>query len=281
MDHLVSQKKKIKKLKKAAKRRDKKEKEERERLAVEEEIEKQQREKLKIDEFENMKRVKMENRKMNKRVETDEKQKLKDRNQKMIEELRKKEVFDLKDDTKKDELAKISFWVNEIEYTKKRNHSEFVDARNKEIRNININIDSEIKCIEADKKDQNGLKSIEFNKKTEQLDTVKPKKIQMICPGDNKHPIRLKHLTKLVLKSIGNGFGCQCCEKKLIYQKVCALQTCNHVLCRNCMKKLKKDGYCVCGVGFKKSDVLNLESAKSGFANGGNEVKVYTRAFMG
>ena len=272
MDNLVTQKKKIKKLKRAEKRRLKEEQLEKERQAAFDQIEKHKLEILKLDDYENLKKVKQHNRTLNKNVETDEKQRLLDNNIKMMRELKRKEVFNIQDDAKKKELSKKSFWLNEIEYTEKRNHSEFVNSMN-EVQQLQIAPENnEIKCIEDQKNDTKSGPKFQAPKKT---------KIQMVCPGDNEHHIRLKNLTKLELKKLEEGFACQYCEKKLIFQKICALQSCHHVLCKKCLKKLKSDAVCVCGVRFEKSDVLKLVERKSGFATHQNQIKVYTRAFMG
>ena len=272
MDNLVAQKKKIKKLKKAEKRRLKDQQLEKERQAAFAEIERHKLEILKLDDYENLKKVKQHNRTLNKNVETDEKQKLIDKNIKMMRELKRKEVFNIQDDDKKKELSKKSFWLNEIEYTEKRNYSQFVNSMN-EVQKLEIAPENnEIKCIEDEKP---------ASKSKLKFQAPKIRKIKMVCPGDNEHPIRLKNLTKLKLKKLEEGFACEYCEKKLIYQKICALQSCHHVLCRTCLRKLKSDASCVCGVRFEKSDVLKLVERKSGFATDQNQVKVYTRAFMG
>lgn len=120
------------------------------------------------------------------------------------------------------------------------------------------------------------LELLEKTKKS--IEEFKPKN-QMICPGDNKHPIKLKDL--FPLKFENNQFVCYASKKELKFQKVVALRTCGHVYSKDFFDKCVGGSMtCLCGKKFLEGDVIDIEPAKSAFCEHNSvEAKVYEPSF--
>ncbi len=75
----------------------------------------------------------------------------------------------------------------------------------------------------------------EFNK----IDTRRPSEL-LYCPlKDNDHAIKLKNLISLKLKEEDSEkYSCSVCHRDLSVQKIVALRTCGHVMCK--VKKIFK-----------------------------------------
>lgn len=109
-----------------------------------------------------------------------------------------------------------------------------------------------------------------------------PEKIAkcMICPGDNKHPIKKKQLFDLKFE---NGeFVCYASRKQLKFQKIVGLRTCGHVFIADEFDRFvkKESKQCHCGKAFLTEDIVNIEPAYSAFAkHNAVEAKVYQPHF--
>lgn len=63
-------------------------------------------------------------------------------------------------------------------------------------------------------------------KKEDIIETVK-------CPGGSDHKLTLKKLRPLIVKQIGDDFGCGICNKEIRRQKIGSYK-CGHVICLAC-----------------------------------------------
>lgn len=124
----------------------------------------------------------------------------------------------------------------------------------------------------------------------------RPKKI-LICPGDNKHRIKLKKIYKLDLQTGTKGeFLCKACNKQLGFQKIVAIKNCGHCFCKKCweeycplnsweekdpeQKDLTKFGLCFCSKKFLEGDVITMKEGMTSFSNHNKvEAKLYTPSF--
>ena len=242
MDHMVLQKKKIKRLIKKEKLSEK------ERIREEDHLKEEQAKvelevrKQKNEDFGRRQIVKGFNVKLNLDVVTDEKEKLRIEEEALKKKIQSKEVFDYDNKQMKEKLAQSSFWIQEIP--------------------LQTSIIKPILAIKGQAK-------------------LKKRKLKMICPGDNEHPLKLKYLTKLIIKEIDKKFVCKFCDKSLNFQKVSCLSDCGHVYCQKCLKHIGKNT-CLCGLKFRKREMIKLQESGSGYSeHNQNEVKVYTRAFIG
>lgn len=110
------------------------------------------------------------------------------------------------------------------------------------------------------------------------IESQKPKDI-MICPGDNKHSLKLKDLFPLRFE---NGqFVCFASKKKLNFQKIVGLRTCGHVYSMAFFDQcIRSGGACLCGKKFLEGDIIHLQSAHSAFCDHNQvEAKVYEPSF--
>jgi len=107
----------------------------------------------------------------------------------------------------------------------------------------------------------------ENNKTLDNFMKEKPSS-QMICPGDNKHNIKLKQLVKATFDEAGDKFVCWICKKELKFQKICMLPKCGHAMCKSCLELTSKTSTkCpVCNQNFKKEDIINMKEAQSAFS---------------
>lgn len=84
----------------------------------------------------------------------------------------------------------------------------------------------------------------------------KPSK-KMTCPADNRH--RIKSKTLYPLRFGEDGFNCFSCKNKLGYQKIVALITCGHVLCKSCLDEFYAEtSTCACGKKYLPGDVIQM-----------------------
>jgi nitric oxide synthase-interacting protein len=117
-----------------------------------------------------------------------------------------------------------------------------------------------------------------LEKTKQNAENSKPKE-HVICPGDNKHHLKLKEL--FPLKFENGQFVCYASKKHLKFQKIVGLRTCGHVYTQEHFDKLvKMNKACLCGKPFLEGDVIRLESARSAFCEHNEvEAKIYEPAF--
>ena len=110
------------------------------------------------------------------------------------------------------------------------------------------------------------------------IEDKKPKE-NMVCPGDNKHAIRLKDF--IPLKFDDKNFVCFASKKQLKFQKMFGLRTCGHVYIKESFDKCAKDsGLCLCGKKFLEGDVIPVQPANSAFCeHNAVEAKIYEPSF--
>lgn len=120
------------------------------------------------------------------------------------------------------------------------------------------------------------LQLLEDTKKS--LEEKKPK-ANMVCPGDNKHQIRLKDFFPLRFEN--NQFTCFASKKQLKFQKMIGLRTCGHVYIKEYFEKCTKETpACLCGKKFLEGDIIDIKSAHSGFSeHNAVEARIYEPSF--
>jgi nitric oxide synthase-interacting protein len=108
--------------------------------------------------------------------------------------------------------------------------------------------------------------------------SIKPER--MICPGDNKHSIKLKDFFHLKFEN--GGFLCYASKKQLKFQKIIGLRTCGHVYIAEEFDRFvqKESQKCYCGKEFLEGDIIKIEPAHSAFSKHNSvEAKVYQPHF--
>ena len=89
----------------------------------------------------------------------------------------------------------------------------------------------------------------------------------MTCPGDSKHRIKAKKIYPLKFKN-DQGFNCFACSKKLGFQKIVAVITCGHCLCKGCLDNFcQETKTCSCGKKYKPGDVVDMVETMSSFSS--------------
>lgn len=107
----------------------------------------------------------------------------------------------------------------------------------------------------------------------------KEAKKKMICPGDNKHDIKLKDMFNITLK--GGKYACYATDKELKYQKTIGLRTCGHLMMKDFFENhIRSSAVCLCGCKFSPLDVIDVVPANSAFCeHNAVEAKVYEPSF--
>lgn len=190
-----------------------------------------------------LKKLKAHNANFNYRVKTDERQKEEDRKQNVIDTIQHKETLSFDNVDLKKRLIQTSFWMAESDKHRLEDLKKY-----------------SIKGMEP-----------------------RPKRI-LRCPADNTHQIKIKKIYPL---NFGAGTGpelyCKACNKQLGFQKITALRSCGHVMCRSCFREYcekEEQKMCICGKRYLGGDIIPLIEGMSSFANH-NEVvaKKYSPAF--
>lgn len=103
---------------------------------------------------------------------------------------------------------------------------------------------------------------------------------RMVCPGDNKHTIKLKDFFHLKFE---NGeFTCYASKKQLKFQKIVGLRTCGHVFIQEEFERFvnNQNKTCYCGKQYLDGDAIKIEPAHSAFSkHNAVEAKVYQPHF--
>ncbi len=110
------------------------------------------------------------------------------------------------------------------------------------------------------------------------LDDKKPRQC-MVCPGDNRHSIKLKDFFSLKFEN--SQFVCFASKKQLKFQKMVALRTCGHVYVKEFFEKcVGASPMCLCGKQFLDGDVVSIVPANSAFAEHNEvEARIYEPSF--
>ena len=264
MNNLLQQKKKIKKIKKELNERLKADTEEKQQLELLNKELEMQIKRNRNDDFALRQSVKNANNSLSHALKTDERGQLKLKEKQLKTQIQQKVVFDYDNKVQKKKLGQTSFWMNATGGEEIPIEEELAKPGDKD-KGLKMAIEQKLK--------EDGQRQAKVGKQKLQL--------KMICPGNNVHRIKLKNLIKVSLKTSDNNFVCKYCEKLLNFQKICLLRKCGHVYCVKCLKEMPGNR-CLCGEKVVAKKIVFLKESGSGFgAHNKNEIKVYTRAFLG